>query len=158
MSVPAAPPLTVSPAPKPMKVSLPELPVSVSAPAPPMIEKPSVVRVWPDRTRLTASVAPEASMTSTWEICASFAEMSVGEVPVRTIVSVPAPPITVSMPTKPDMMSLPAPPEMLSFPELPVIASLPPPPVMEKPSLWLSRVIVTANAAEPALIASTRTI
>ena len=163
-----------------MMLSLPDPPVIESAPSPPVIEKPSELVAWLLSVMMTPADVEDASMASTFTICASLAAFRSIEVAVRTIVSdVPAPPSTVSapsnslilslaspalilsLPAPPVIVSAPRPATILSAPEPPVIASLPPPPVIEKPSdevVWLLRVMMTPVATDEASTASTFTI
>ena len=121
----------------------------VSLPAPPKIEKPSVAVVWLVSVMVTFAIIKEASITSTCEICASFALFRLVDVADRTIVSeVPLPPVTVSAPANPMNVSLPEPP---------VRESAPLPPRIVKPSLvvvWFVRVMITPPEVAEASIAS----
>ena len=140
VSVPA-PPSTVSAPTKSLIVSLPapalmlsapDAPVIVSASELPVIEKPSL---WLDKVIVTAAVAPETDTASTLTNCSSVAVFKVADVPVRTRVSVPAPPSTVSAPTKPLIVSIPTPALMLSAPDAPVIVSASELPLIVNPSV-----------------------
>ena len=98
MSAVPSPPSTVSAAAKPLIVSLPVLAVIVSARELPVIVKPSLCEL---SVKVTADVEVEAEIASTLTSCPWVAVLSVGEVAVRTSVSVPSPPSTVSAPAKP---------------------------------------------------------
>ena len=129
----------------PVMLSLPAAPVSESAPVPPVMTKLSPTVVWFTRFMSTPRVDAEALIASTDTICASEAELRTEDVALNVIVSVPTPPSTVSAPRDMAIVSLPEPPVIESLPEPPVMVSLPVPPVIEKPSVWVARVIVTAT-------------
>src|SRR5205807_3985170 len=65
---------------------------------------------------------------------------------------------SISAPSTPAITSAPAPALIVSAPPPPVSVSAEPPPVIEKPSVWLARLIVTAPAAPEASTFSTLAI
>ena len=107
---------------------------------------------------LMDAAAPDADITSIFDIWPLVAEFRKAEVAVRTIESIPTPPSTISMPTKPLIVSLPSPALMRSEPTPPAMLSDMELPKIVNPSLCALSVMLTPTVALDAEISSTLTI